>query len=103
MVLVAEALGRCLRATLAPVKIRPNLSYGHLEPQGDIAPLNGPGRWRNPSELTGWRLVEWGPDQVLLIGRDGGWFGGAGAEVCYEALLWSNGTILTVGPAPEIR
>ena len=54
-------------------------------------------------QATGWRLVEWGPDRLLLIGRDGGWCGGAGAEVCYEALVWSNGKILTVGPAPEGR
>jgi len=54
-------------------------------------------------QATGWRLIEWGPDRILLIGRDGGWCGGAGAEVCYEALVWSNGRILTVGPAPESR
>jgi len=54
-------------------------------------------------QATGWRLIEWRPDRILLIGRDGGWCGGAGAEVCYEALVWSNGRILTVGPAPETR
>ena len=54
-------------------------------------------------QATGWRLVDWGPDTILLIGRDGGWCGGAGAEVCYEALVWSNGKILTVGAAPEAR
>ncbi|WP_299781115.1 hypothetical protein [uncultured Roseobacter sp.] len=54
-------------------------------------------------QATGWRLIEWGPDQILLIGRDGGWCGGSGAEVCYEALVWNNGRILTVGPAPESR
>lgn len=54
-------------------------------------------------QATGWRLIEWGPDRILLIGRDGGWCGGAGAEVCYEALVWSNGKILTVGPPPELR
>ncbi|RYH07588.1 hypothetical protein [Tropicimonas sp. IMCC6043] len=54
-------------------------------------------------QATGWRLVDWGPDTILLIGRDGGWCGGAGAEVCYEALVWSNGKILSVGPAPELR
>ncbi|WP_223428697.1 hypothetical protein [Tateyamaria pelophila] len=54
-------------------------------------------------QATGWRLIEWGPDRILLIGRDGSWCGGAGAEVCYEALVWSNGTILTVGPSPESR
>ncbi|OSQ52425.1 hypothetical protein [Marivita geojedonensis] len=52
-------------------------------------------------QTTGWRLLDWGPDRILLIGRDGGWCGGAGAEVCYEALVWSNDRILTVGPAPE--
>ncbi|WP_050932162.1 hypothetical protein [Aestuariivita boseongensis] len=52
-------------------------------------------------QATGWRLIDWGPDRILLIGRDGGWCGGAGAEVCYEALVWSNGKMLTVGPAPE--
>ncbi len=54
-------------------------------------------------QATGWRLIEWGPDRMLLIGRDGGWCGGAGAQVCYEALVWSNGKILTMGPAPERR
>ena len=54
-------------------------------------------------QATGWRLVDWGPDRILLIGRDGGWCGGAGAEVCYEAVVWSNGRILSVGPAPEPR
>ncbi|WP_299902060.1 hypothetical protein [uncultured Ruegeria sp.] len=52
-------------------------------------------------QATGWRLIDWGPDRILLIGRDGGWCGGAGAEVCYEALVWSNGKILTVGSSPE--
>ena len=54
-------------------------------------------------QATGWRLVDWGPDRILLIGRDGGWCGGAGAEVCYEAVVWSNDRILTVGPPPETR
>lgn len=54
-------------------------------------------------QATGWRIIEWGPDRILLIGRDGGWCGGAGAEVCYEALVWSDGKILTVGPGPETR
>jgi hypothetical protein len=54
-------------------------------------------------QATGWELIDWGPDRILLIGRDGGWCGGAGAEVCYEAVVWSNGKFLTVGPAPESR
>jgi hypothetical protein len=52
-------------------------------------------------QTTGWRLIDWGLDRMLLVGRDGGWCGGAGAEVCYEALLWSNDRILTVGPELE--
>ena len=52
-------------------------------------------------QATGWKLIDWGPDRILLIGRDGGWCGGAGAEVCYEAIVWSNGKALTVGPGPE--
>lgn len=54
-------------------------------------------------QATGWQLIDWGPDRILLIGRDGGWCGGARAEVCYEALIWSDGRILTVGPPPELR
>ena len=54
-------------------------------------------------QATGWQLLEWGPDRILLIGRDGGWCGGAGAEVCYEAVVWSNDRLLTVGPPPETR
>ena len=52
-------------------------------------------------QVTGWRLIDWGPDRILLIGRDGGWCGGAGAEVCYEALVWSEDRILTLGPAVD--
>jgi len=54
-------------------------------------------------QATGWRLVDWGPSRILLIGRDGGWCGGAGSEVCFEALVWSDGRILTVRPAREVR
>lgn len=51
-------------------------------------------------QATGWRLVEWGPETVLLLARDGGWCGGAGSEVCHEAVNWSAGRPLTVGEAP---
>jgi hypothetical protein len=54
-------------------------------------------------QATGWRLLEWGPDVILLIGRDGGWCGGAGTEVCYEAVVWSDGRPLTVGEPPQRR
>ena len=54
-------------------------------------------------QATGWQLIDWGPDRFLLIGRDGGWYSGAGAEVCYEAIVWNNEKIMTVGPPPEAR
>ncbi|MFK7746134.1 MAG: hypothetical protein AB8B47_13850 [Roseobacter sp.] len=54
-------------------------------------------------QATGWQLIDWGPDRILLIGRDGAWCDGAGAEVCYEAIVWGSGKILTVGPEPEAR
>lgn len=47
-------------------------------------------------QATGWRIVDWGPLRVVLLGRDGGWCGGAGAEVCVEALVWSAGRFLSL-------
>ena len=32
-------------------------------------------------QATGWKLIEWAPDLMLLTGSDGGWCGGVGAEV----------------------
>ncbi len=52
-------------------------------------------------QATGWRTLDWGPARILLVGRDGGWCGGAGSQVCFEALTWSDGRFLTVGPAGE--
>jgi len=52
-------------------------------------------------QATGHRILDWGQDRILLIARDGGWCGGAGAERCYEALVWSNGRFLTVMPPYE--
>ncbi len=49
-------------------------------------------------QATGWRTLTWGPATILLIGRDGGWCGGAGSEVCFEALNWSGDRFLTVMP-----
>lgn len=51
-------------------------------------------------QATGWRIIDWEQDKILLIGRDGGWCGGVGAERCYEAVVWSDGRFLTVAP-PE--
>ena len=49
-------------------------------------------------QAMGWRLVDWGSARILLIARHGAWCDGAGGEVCYEALVWSNGRMLTVAP-----
>ncbi|MGF1447456.1 MAG: hypothetical protein ACFBRM_14835 [Pikeienuella sp.] len=54
--------------------------------------------WRFQAE--GWRLVDWDGRPILLIARDGGWCGGAGAQLCYEAVVWSGGEMLTVMPRP---
>ena len=47
-----------------------------------------------------WRMIDWDGRPILLVARDGGWCGGAGAQVCYEAVVWSFGTMLTVMPQP---
>ncbi|SIO47730.1 hypothetical protein SAMN05444722_2448 [Rhodovulum sp. ES.010] len=52
-------------------------------------------------QAEGWRMVEWDGRPILLIARDGGWCGGAGAQVCYEAVVWSNGQALSVMPQPD--
>lgn len=49
-------------------------------------------------QAEGWRMIEWDGRPILLVMRDGGWCGGAGAQVCYEAVAWSNGQMLTVMP-----
>ncbi|MCV2867629.1 hypothetical protein OEW28_03190 [Defluviimonas sp. WL0002] len=53
-------------------------------------------------QATGWQVIDWGQARILLIGRDGGWCGGAGSQACFEALNWSDGRFLTVMPGqPE--
>ena len=47
-----------------------------------------------------WKIVEWDGQRILLVARDGGWCGGAGAQLCFEAIVWSNGEMLTVMPQP---
>lgn len=49
-------------------------------------------------QAEGWRMTDWDGRPILLIARDGGWCGGAGAQVCYEAVVWSHGKMLTVMP-----
>ena len=53
-------------------------------------------------QATGWQVIDWGQARILLIGRDGGWCGGIGAEACFEALNWSDGRFLTVMPAAPV-
>ena len=48
-----------------------------------------------------WRMTDWDGRPILLIARDGGWCGGAGAQICYEAVVWSHGDMLTVMPYQE--
>lgn len=56
----------------------------------------GDNSWRFQAE--GWRTVDWDGRTVLLVARDGGWCGGAGAQQCIEAVVWSGGELLTVRP-----
>ncbi len=52
-------------------------------------------------QAEGWRLDEWSGHTILMIARDGGWCGGAGAQLCFEAVTWSGGEMLTVMPPAE--
>ncbi len=52
-------------------------------------------------QAEGWRMIDWGGRPILLIARDGGWCGGAGSQLCFEAVNWSNGSMLTVMPPFE--
>ncbi|TCP43034.1 hypothetical protein EV662_102226 [Rhodovulum marinum] len=51
-------------------------------------------------QAEGWRMIDWNGRPILLIARDGGWCGGAGAQICYEAVSWSDGRMMTVMPRP---
>lgn len=59
----------------------------------------GPDHWSYQAE--GWRMIDWDGRPILLIARDGGWCGGAGSQLCYEAVNWSHGDMLTVMPPME--
>lgn len=50
-------------------------------------------------QAEGWRMIDWDGRPILLIARDGGWCGGAGSQLCFEAVVWSFGEMLTVMPA----
>ena len=47
-------------------------------------------------QATGWKVVHWGEDRILLIARDGVWCGGYGVDRCYEAVNRSGGRFLTI-------
>ncbi len=49
-------------------------------------------------QAEGWRVIDWNGLPILLIARDGGWCGGAGAQICFEAVSWSDGRMMTVMP-----
>jgi len=49
-------------------------------------------------QAEGWRMIDWEGRPILLIARDSGWCGGAAAQVCYDAVVWSHGKMLTVMP-----
>jgi hypothetical protein len=49
-------------------------------------------------QAEGWRMIDWDGRPILLIARDGGWCGGAGSQLCFEAVNWSFGQMLTVMP-----
>ncbi|MEE4118459.1 MAG: hypothetical protein V2I65_05545 [Paracoccaceae bacterium] len=49
-------------------------------------------------QAEGWRMIDWDGRPILLVARDGGWCGGAGAQLCFEAVTWSMGQMLTVMP-----
>ena len=55
--------------------------------------------WDFQSE--GWRMLDWNGRPILLIARDGGWCGGAGSQLCFEAVTWSSGEMLTVMPPAD--
>ncbi|QQA42599.1 hypothetical protein [Pelagovum pacificum] len=41
-------------------------------------------------QAQGWQMIDVAGRPLLLIERDGGWCGGAGSQVCYEALNWDE-------------
>ena len=48
-----------------------------------------------------WKVIEWNKAPVLLLWLNGGECGGAGADSCVEALVWSdfNKAFMSVRPA----
>lgn len=46
----------------------------------------------------GWAVLHAWETPVVLLSRHGGYCGGAGYQPCFEAVTWSDGTWLSVGP-----
>ncbi|SFI80004.1 hypothetical protein [Albimonas pacifica] len=59
----------------------------------------GPQAWE--WQVEDWSMILFEGFPVLMLARDGGWCGGAGAQICFEALKWDGQRFLTVGPAPD--
>lgn len=59
----------------------------------------GQDSWRFQAEA--WRVIDWDGQPIILIARDGGWCGGTGAQICYEAVSWSHGDMLSVMAPPQ--
>jgi len=55
----------------------------------------------NTFQVEGWRMIDWDGRPILLLARDGGWCGGAGAQLCFQAIYWSMGDMLTMGDKGE--
>lgn len=50
-------------------------------------------------QAEAWRMIDWG-QPILLLARDGVWCGGMGAQLCFEAVSWSRGEMMSVMPSP---
>ena len=56
---------------------------------------------KNSFQAEGWRMTDWDGRPILLLARDGGWCGGAGSQLCFQAIYWSMGDMLTMGDKGE--
>ena len=56
---------------------------------------------KNTFQVEGWRMIDWDGRPILLLARDGGWCGGVGSQLCFQAIYWSMGDMLTMGDKGE--
>ena len=59
------------------------------------------GNKKRAFQVEGWRMIDGDGRPILLLARDGGWCGGAGAQLCFQAIYWSMGDMLTMGDKGE--